>query len=353
MEPENNGCWSVFALRRTFLIGADMSTRFNAARAYIAAGNLDAARRIAREAMERAPDDVAVWHLMVDIELAAKRWEAAYDLSLRALAQWPNHAELRLGHAITLVYTKRKVEVVQAIRDWERDFPLARAEAHFLHTFREAFYGSTKKARAHFGEFREYCPDSPYVPILDELIAHKANDPLAIERTLKRMAPTVTTNGKVHTRLATVQLDLFKLAAARRSARTALAIEPTRRDAEAILWLSWLVFFPPFFVAHAYFWLDGMRRSLFSGWLVAALKVPLMAVFGLAIIAFFIVLIGGAGVLTGDADKVDNVIYSLTATVAACFFLIVGFAWPHVRAAVMARFARRGSGAASIELAGY
>ena len=260
---------------------------FNTARAYLKAGNVAAARKIADEAMDENPDRVAVWDLLVDIEFAEKRYDKALDLTKRGLEQWPDHAGLRFHNALAFLNLKRPKDAAKAIEGFEADFPYRKVETHLLHTVWQIHFGSLKRARFHRKQFEESAPDSPHIAMLDSMIAAKADDMLGKERASKQMAENAPMDADAYARLAYAQFDLFKLGAARRSARAALAAEPTRRRVEAILWLSWLVYFPPFFVAHAVAWLGGMRRSLLPRWLAAVVYLPFI-IFAVVVIALFL-----------------------------------------------------------------
>lgn len=315
-----------------------MSTPFNTARAYIEAGNLDAARKIAREAMEKRSDDVAVHDLMVDIELAAKAYPKALDLCREALARWPDHAGLRLSHALTLIHTGRGGEAAKAVEKFEEDFPFQPLDATLLHTIWQTQYGSLKRAKHYRRRFEELVPDSPHNAMLDAMIAGKADDMLGRERASKRMAEDAPMDADAHARLAYAQFDLFRLGAARRSARAALAAEPTKRRVEAVLWLSWMVLFPPFFFAHLYHWLESMRVSLLPRWLAVLIHIP----FG---IAYYFVLFG----------RVYPAIFGpIFGNLLLMVILVVTtLGWPYIRNAMLAWFGRQSEKPQDVSLRGY
>ncbi len=315
-----------------------MSTPFNTARAYIAAGNLDAARKIARDAMEKAHDDVTVHDLMVDIEFAAKAYEKALKICREALARWPDHAGLRLSHALALMYTGRGGDAKKAVEKFEEDFSFRPLDATLLHTIWQAQYGSLKRAKYYRRRFEELAPDSPHIAMLDAMIAGKADDMLGRERASRRMTEDAPMDADAHARLAYAQFDLFRLSAARRSTRAALTAEPTKRRVEAVLWLSWMVLFPPFFFAHLYHFLDSMRVSRLPRWLAVLVHIP----FG---IGYYLVLF---------ARVYPAIFGSLYDSILVWIFLIATtLGWSALRNAMLIWFGRRSEKPKDVSLRGY
>ncbi len=313
-----------------------MSTPFNTARALLEAGNVTAARRIAVDAMEATPDNAEVWDLLVDIEMAEKQWQKALDLTKEALARWPDHLGLRLNNALTLMHTRRGTDARKAIEKWEEDFPYRAVEAELLQTIWHIRFGSLKRARYHRRRFEEIAPDSRHVAMLDAMIAEKADDMLGKERASQRMAEDAPMDADAHTRLAFAQFDLFRLGAARRSARAALTMEPTKRQVEGIIWLSWLVLFPPFFVSHLHDWLNGMRLSKLSrGWAAAA-KIPMELIYA-AIVIWAVVAVSGGW----------------PSTRVWIAFAVLYVAWNFVKIGVPEWCGRRSTRVQDVELKGY
>ena len=315
-----------------------MKTPYNTAHAYIAAGNFEAARKIAREAMEKRDDSVAVHDLRVDIEIAAQDYGKALALCREALARWPDHSGLRLSHALALMHTGRGKEAAKAVKGFEEDFPFRSLDAMLLQTIWQTRYGSLKQAKHYRSRFEELAPDSPQIAMLDAMIASKADDMLGRERASKRIAEDAPMDADSHARLAYVQFDLFRMKAARRSARAALAAEPTQRRVEAVLWLSWMVWFPPFFLSHLYHWLDSMRVSLLPRWLAMLVHIP----FGIGYFYLLFKLVYPA--LFGPIS--DNL-------VIFAILVVTTLGWPYLRNGMLKWFGRRSEKPEDVSLKGY
>ena len=226
---------------------------------------MTAAKALIDRALNSEPDNQHNHALLADYELASGNIAKARLISRRNLQRWPDNADMRVCYVYTLLRSRIVFFLHPLIwcelRGLKRDFPRRRHDILTL----EGLWAIRLNHRWYARRVRKALaidfPDSEVPLMLDRMIAKITDDTLLKENAATETLSRHETDAAAHHELAIALFERCRFASARRSARRALAIDPTRRGPLAIVRLSWIVFFPPFLISQLLLGLSGNMRK--------------------------------------------------------------------------------------------
>ncbi len=261
------------------------------------AGNMPAAKAMIDRIMRQEPDNHEAHVLLIDYELKLGNYKTMARLCRSSLSLWPDNADIRSRYILSRMrcwFTAfRLIEIHRLCKEFERDFPTRRMDLLTLKGIWAIAINNRWSARRIRNIIAEEYPDSTMTTTFDRMIA-KLTDDLNLKESAAIDALGHNHNdASAYAELAFVQFDLCRFAAARRSAKAALALDPMNRKALMVLRLSWLVWFPPFLISNVFFaipillrrWISS-RRDRFLVWvaIIFAAITEMPALIELAII---------------------------------------------------------------------
>ncbi len=237
-------------------------SNLNTGRAFLTAGNLPAARKIALEALEQNPEDANAWELRVDIEMAAGDHAQALRLIRSRLAQTPERSKLRIDEILCLTNLGRKDEVETALGTFRRDMPYMETHAQILSCLYEVKHGSLEEGNRLFQELSKRDVEKSLLLQIELMIRSRLGDRFGRAAVCIEWVQNEPQDAQAREWLALSQFELLEYKAARKSARAALSLDPSRRLPHAMLWLTGLAWLPPFLAYETIAYLSDYARSV-------------------------------------------------------------------------------------------
>lgn len=224
-----------------------MSAELNTARALLRAENFEGARRIVRKALDENPGDLRAWDLRIEIEMEAKEYKLALQLTRQVLANHPDNASVREMEFFALARLRKKREAKQTLEQFRKDFPFQTGRIRIMTMVLDSLSERTKYIS---DALEEYYSDSND-PLTNKLLGiahHKANDLWTAKRLLLEAHPHFPNDAELNAALATNYFQLVRPGTARKYARMALAANPADRRMTFLSRASWAMYFPPVFL---------------------------------------------------------------------------------------------------------
>lgn len=221
-----------------------MAASLNTARALLDAKSHRGARREVNRVLQDEPENLAARVLASDIEFDAQNFDKAVQLSRAILADNPMQVTARINEALGLLYSGKTREAAEKVEEFERDLPFMTNHVEQLKFALNANRGKHKEALTALDNFTYSQVSSDN---RNEAIArYQLGDFYVANRLLRESAEKHPDDYKVSATCALSCLSLCKLSLARRYARQALSIEPHNRHMKLLIFMSYLLYFPPF-----------------------------------------------------------------------------------------------------------
>ena len=227
-----------------------MSAALNSGRAFLQAGNHAAAKRVAREALERDADDIRAILLLIDVEEDAGDHKAALALAGGALSKAPDSPALRMACALSLIRLKRRREAKTAIDAFERDFPYREMDIGGLRMAFDGKFGNLRGAEKRLDELAEGHEDDPDVMLMKAILINNRGQAWKAQKLFREVLKHDPEGFTVNDHFALNQFQLCRFASARKHARIALRQKPTAFN-KRLIWFSYIMLFPPLLFLHA------------------------------------------------------------------------------------------------------
>jgi len=226
-----------------------MSDALNTAQAYLDAGNLPSARRLIEEALARNPDSFEASVLLVALENQENGPQAVLDLTARFIPRWPDEISFRTKRLSALAELELKDEMRDELARFRAQFMYYPQAYEFWCGVFEIRFGSEVHAANHLANIRKRGDPAGFSTALESMIAVRNADFITNERIVRAWLSEGRTDAATIADLSLSEFFNLKIRAARRTAKAALAQDPREATAKAVLVLSRLVWFPPFFFA--------------------------------------------------------------------------------------------------------
>ena len=231
-----------------------MSDAIATARAFLAAGNFDAARREAVRALSTPAFSEAAGEaraVLFDCALQQTDYLEAERVLKDWLADDPNGWAANRSRALLAIKLRQR-EAEQEIDRLRRAFPDRSLEIELLDIARSLELGDGRTALEGCTQLRERGVEGETIETL-EARAHLLYDlPQAGRRRTAEAVRARPGDAEARLRHAINAFFAFGILTARREAREARRLDPAQaREANALIVLTWLVWIPNFLVAHA------------------------------------------------------------------------------------------------------
>jgi hypothetical protein len=268
-----------------------MNEALNTAQAYLDAGNLVSARRLIEEALSHNPDSLDASMLLVSLENQEAGPLAVLDLTARFIPQWPDDVRLRIKRLSALAELEYADEMRRELAMFRSQFIYYPEVYEFWCGVFEVRFGSGIHAAHHLDNLRKRGDQMGFATALESLIAVGNADFITNERIVRGWLAEGRTDAATIADLSLCEFFNLRIGAAWRTAKTALAQDPRESTAKAVLALSWLVWFPPFFFAQLCMLpsgADGSGQSAFMRFFLGAIDFWLIVLLMMAVAVFAI-----------------------------------------------------------------
>jgi len=224
-----------------------MSGELNTARALLRAENFDGARRIVRKALEESPEDLHAWSLRIDIEMEAGEYKEALVIVRQVLAKHPDYISVRESEFFAVARLRKKGEARRLFEKFREDFPQQTVRLETMGMVLDSLSEKTKQLSNKLAKYSA-ASTNPRSTRDHGITHHRINDLWTAQRLMLEAHPHFPNDAELNATLATNYFQLVRPAAARRYAGLALAANPADRRMAFLKKVSWLIYFPPFFI---------------------------------------------------------------------------------------------------------
>lgn len=238
-----------------------MSHKLNSARAFLTAGNFAAARKAISDVLRDEPENASAWELRIDIEIAAGKHGEALKLIRARLAKTPERVKLRTDEILCLSAMERDADTHKALDAFRRDFPFLETNWRVLACIFEAKRGDLVKANALFQELNESVVNRRLLLQIELMIRTRLGDRFGRAAVCLDWVRDDPQDASAQEWLSFAQFELLEFGASKRAAQVALRLDPSARLPHAMLWLTQLVWVPPFLVSEVIGYLSAFATS--------------------------------------------------------------------------------------------
>lgn len=256
-----------------------MAHTLHSARALLDAKSFVAARRAVAELLKERPQDPALLIFAAEIEKEDGNNKASHELIRSALTHHPDNVLLREEEVLVLSRLRKKRQARDALERFKRDFPHARFRIENLTVVVDSLYGRSAKLKRMLDSFGE-ARNSPHVQRELGIAHHKINDLFTAQRLLEAAHEHFSDDAVLNETVATNSFQLGLPGRARTYARLALKSSPDNRRLRWLYWASYLLYFPPFYVATMFMAIVLTGLALFGRLTAGAICLALVVFFG-------------------------------------------------------------------------
>lgn len=201
--------------------------------------------------LKERPDDTSLMRFAVEIEMAAGEHKKAVELARQSLQFAPDDVDLREQEITALAHLRRRSEAERLLKRFEQDFPLYKWKIEPLKIMMDSLYERSIKLKSRLDEYEEFANEDPANARELGLAYHAINDLFRAQRVMLGAHQSFPDDVKLNEALATNSFQLVRPATARKYASLALASAPDNGRMRLIKYVSYLLYFPPFFlIAH-------------------------------------------------------------------------------------------------------
>ncbi len=230
---------------------ADMSDPLNSARAFLTAGNFNAAEKIVYDALENNADNMRAHVLLVEIAYGRGNHAKVLELTGRYAARWPDVVDFRVLRLNSIIAQDDADLIRPELARLKADFPYHRDLYLYYCGRAECVFGAIHRAQNYLDALRDNPANGDLVDALARQIALNKGDFVQSEGLIRK---DMERHGGDPHRLFLLSISQFynmDFAGARHSASAALEADSSNKQPLAVLWwVRWMAF-PPFLFAQA------------------------------------------------------------------------------------------------------
>jgi len=227
-----------------------VSAELNTARALLRAENFEGARRIVRKALDENPDNLRAWELRIEIEMEAGDFKQALELTRRVLADHPDNVPVRELEFHALARLRKKREAKRVFEQFRADFPFMTNRIEVMTMTLDSLSERVKKVSESLNKYSESSTDPESIRGFG-IAHHRVNDLWTARRMMQEAHTHFPDDAELNAARATNYFQLARPALARKYARLALANNPADRRMAFLKKISWVMYFPPFYLLSA------------------------------------------------------------------------------------------------------
>lgn len=221
-----------------------------AGRAQLEAGEIFAAIRAAKQVLADDPQNVEALHLLYRAHAAEQDYASAQNTIDSWLRIDPNDPDAHFSHALLKMAIGWQDQAKQLIEAFEQSFPHMPSYTLALRATWEYAYGSPDKAIELYRIALSNDPNNLYVKAELAMAYAEGRNFIAAGGLMREVLLANPNHSDALRTLAISELKSFRLADARNLAKAARAANPRDMAMKKVVWLSWLVLFPPFALGH-------------------------------------------------------------------------------------------------------
>ncbi|MEM9054605.1 MAG: tetratricopeptide repeat protein [Pseudomonadota bacterium] len=303
-----------------------MSGLIDAGRAYLEAGNTDAAARAAKQLLMEDPNDRSALELLCDSHFQDRDYRAASEVVEQLLRLAPNSLEAHVRRVLVYIECGWQDPAKAALDQFRETLPGYPDAYEELLGYYELVFGNSTHASERLQAMLERRPDDISLRRMIILSEVDARNPFRALPHIEAILAVVANDQVALRTLAFCRFRQFRFGEARKLAKAARRLDPLDRPLRWITPLSFVVWFPPFLVGHILQWGMAKTAQLLGGKAGHAIGIAIIA----AIIGTVISLDMSERV--GDAPPSQLVAYSILGAILAGMWAfvihyVVGVQW--------------------------
>lgn len=252
--------------------------------AFLQAGNVEAAVKTAKRALQDDPNHPEALELLCECELTDRNYRAASETIEQLLRLSPNNVVAHKQRIMMYIECGWQDDAKQALNQFRETLPSYPNVYRFLCGYFELIYGSPARASQLMRALLAQQPDDIGLQNLIAIAEFEARNPLRALPFLEQVLAVDAQDDSARRVLAFCRFRTFRFTEARNLAKQALRLAPRDVSLRSIAPLCLLVWFPPFLLGHGAQWLIAKVAQRFGavGGHIAGLGV-LAAMFGAVI----------------------------------------------------------------------
>lgn len=224
------------------------------------AGNISGARKVAEKILAGSPQHDGALGLLHDCLRQTLDYEAARKLA----KNWLEHSPACLAAHKALIISSIELEdqkaARQALQVCQQAFPHETFYIKLIEGLLDLRFGNGKAASQIFTELGREHPGLANLLFIQGATAYKRDRLFTARRVLQEAVAQDPQVAAAWRLLAFTAFHLLRYNQCRKAARIALRLDPTLKELRILIWLAWIVYFPPFFItailSAAYFYIS-------------------------------------------------------------------------------------------------
>ena len=233
------------------------------AEAMLSAGNTASAKRHAKKALKEDPNNLEAFHVLFQVTLR-ENLKAGLRLAEERLARDPQSPELQIFYFVALLKNRKKRPAAKVLDSLSEALSRDPEMVDGFKLMYSQTFGDPDKTRKAVKDFREKHQDEDHLDHVDMIARFHSEKVLGTAKAARKVLEKNPSDPIAHFILSIESFKTLRFRRARKHAREMARAKPEKTPlAKEIIFLSYLVYLPPFFLAH----IGALMIRIGVGWL--------------------------------------------------------------------------------------
>lgn len=219
-----------------------------AGQSLLRAGNVDAAKKIAEIVLAADQGNIRARELFHDCLHARNEYKQALSFAKEWVAAYPETMLAHVCYINSCIHCDKKKDARSAIGILKSSFPHESLQIKVIEGMYDLRFGNGKRAAEIFAELGQKYPEYSDFVFVQGVVAYKRDKLLTAHKLFREGLKYSPNSASIWRLYAFTCFYVMQHGEARKAAHMAMSLDPTLTHMKKVVWLSWLVYFPVFYI---------------------------------------------------------------------------------------------------------